>query len=230
MYKSGFIKEKEIDKISVEQINEAFEKCGNLKEVVFYFGKKYNGGSQRFVYALMEKAGIKYSDFFKKGKEYYEKNVKHCENCGKELPYEKRHNRFCSSSCAASKNNIGVRRNFNPNKPIIQTKEEKERLKLERWKNGENFLVGSCEVPVFIRRYLFSKNECKCERCGWGEINENTGNIPLQIHHIDGDCTNNKEENLQLLCPNCHSLTNTFGSLNKKSKRFHRKKNNKKFY
>ena len=24
------------------------------------------------------------------------------------------------------------------------------------------------------------------------------------VHHIDGNCTNNKEENLQLLCPNCH--------------------------
>lgn len=28
------------------------------------------------------------------------------------------------------------------------------------------------------------------------------------------------EENLQLLCPNCHSLTETFGNLNKKVKEF----------
>lgn len=44
------------------------------------------------------------------------------------------------------------------------------------------------------------------------------------MHHIDGDCTNNKIENLQLLCPNCHSLASKFGSLNKNSKRFHRSK------
>jgi predicted HNH restriction endonuclease len=46
-----------------------------------------------------------------------------------------------------------------------------------------------------------------------------TGNIPLQIHHIDGDATNNKEENLQLLCPNCHTLTENYGSLNKNATR-----------
>lgn len=51
-----------------------------------------------------------------------------------------------------------------------------------------------------------------------------TNSIPLEVHHIDGDCTNSFEENLQLLCPNCHSLTDNFGSLNKESKRFHRQK------
>ena len=45
------------------------------------------------------------------------------------------------------------------------------------------------------------------------------------MHHIDGDCTNNKMENLQLLCPNCHSLTSNFGSLNKNSKRSQAKEN-----
>lgn len=219
------MKVKEIDKISVEKIKEAFEKCNTLKEVIFYFGKKYNGGSQRFVYSLMKKANIEYSDIFKKGKEYYKKNVKHCEFCGKELPYEKRNNKFCSSSCAASKNNIGVKRNFNPNKI---KKENIEEIKLNKWKNGENIIRGANQIPTFIRKYLFEKNNCKCEKCGWGEINEYNGKIPLQIHHIDGDCTNNKEENLQLLCPNCHSLTNTFGSLNKESKRFFKNKIRKK--
>ena len=60
---------------------------------------------------------------------------------------------------------------------------------------------------------------CKCEKCGWGEKNPITNTTPLQIHHIDGNCKNNKEENLQLLCPNCHSLTETFGRLNKNSTR-----------
>ena len=44
------------------------------------------------------------------------------------------------------------------------------------------------------------------------------------MHHIDGDYTNNKMENLQLLCPNCYSLISSFGSLSKNSKRFHRSK------
>ena len=68
------------------------------------------------------------------------------------------------------------------------------------------------------------KHDSKCQKCGWSEKNETTGNIPLEIHHIDGDCCNNSEENLQLLCPNCHSLTPNYGSLNKNSKRYKLKK------
>ena len=34
--------------------------------------------------------------------------------------------------------------------------------------------------------------------------------IKLEAHHIDGDCTNNILENLQLLCPNCHSYTDSW--------------------
>jgi hypothetical protein len=40
---------------------------------------------------------------------YYE-NARKCQKCRKELPYEKRHNRFCGQSCAASVRNQGVRR------------------------------------------------------------------------------------------------------------------------
>lgn len=40
--------------------------------------------------------------------------------------------------------------------------------------------------------------------------------LVFQIHHIDGDSTNNCLNNLQLLCPNCHSQTDNFCSKNKK--------------
>lgn len=55
----------------------------------------------------------------------------------------------------------------------------------------------------------------KCERCQintW--MNEK---ISLELHHIDGNPTNNTITNLQLLCPNCHSLTTNHGGKNKKS-------------
>jgi len=41
----------------------------------------------------------------------------------------------------------------------------------------------------------------------------------FECHHIDGDKTNNILENLQLLCPNCHSQTNTFRGRNINGKR-----------
>lgn len=101
---------------------------------------------------------------------------------------------------------------------------KKDFEKIERWLNGENFQRGATGVPKFIRDYLFETHGFKCEKCGWDKVNPVTGKSPLEIHHIDGDCTNNRFDNLELLCPNCHSLTENNGSLNKNSKRFHRKK------
>lgn len=54
----------------------------------------------------------------------------------------------------------------------------------------------------------------KCERCNlekWLDLP-----ISLELHHIDGDKSNNTKENLELLCPNCHSYTDNYGSKNKK--------------
>lgn len=92
------------------------------------------------------------------------------------------------------------------------------------WKNGKvNGITGKADISSHVRRYLFEKYHSKCQICGWSQINPVIGKIPLQIHHIDGDCLNNKENNLQLLCPNCHSLTSTFGSLNPNSKKSYRR-------
>lgn len=55
--------------------------------------------------------------------------------------------------------------------------------------------------------------ENKCEICG---ITKWLGNpIVCQLHHIDGNNQNNNLENLQILCPNCHSQTENYcGSAN----------------
>ena len=47
-----------------------------------------------------------------------------------------------------------------------------------------------------------------CENCGLREWQGMP--IPLEIHHIDGNNTNNLMSNLQLLCPNCHALTSNY--------------------
>lgn len=48
----------------------------------------------------------------------------------------------------------------------------------------------------------------KCECCGFTEWLGKP--INLEIHHIDGDHNNNELENIQLLCPNCHSYTDNY--------------------
>ena len=87
---------------------------------------------------------------------------------------------------------------------------------INKWKLG--FVDGTKShgnnVSGFIRRYLFEKYGNKCSRCGWDKKNPYINKVILEIEHIDGDCTNNKEENLDLICPNCHSLTSTYKALN----------------
>lgn len=57
-----------------------------------------------------------------------------------------------------------------------------------------------------------------CERCGWAERAPD-GRLPLELDHINGDRTDNRIENLRVLCPNCHSLQPTHRGLNKRTRR-----------
>ncbi len=52
-----------------------------------------------------------------------------------------------------------------------------------------------------------------CEIC---EIKEWNGKeISMQLDHIDGDSHNHKLNNLRMICPNCHSQTETYCGKNK---------------
>jgi transposase-like protein len=54
--------------------------------------------------------------------------------------------------------------------------------------------------------------EDRCEQCG---ISEWQGRpLALALHHVNGDGRDNRLENLQLLCPNCHSQTENFAGRN----------------
>jgi hypothetical protein len=54
----------------------------------------------------------------------------------------------------------------------------------------------------------------KCECCGISEWNNKP--ITLELNHIDGINNNYRLENIEFLCPNCHSQTNNFRGKNKK--------------
>lgn len=56
---------------------------------------------------------------------------------------------------------------------------------------------------------ILGLKEKKCEECG---ISDTWNGKPLnfELHHIDGDHYNNELSNLQILCPNCHSQTDSY--------------------
>lgn len=119
-----------------------------------------------------------------------------CKHCGKSDSSKNRRNTFCDQACKNA---------FHYAAYIV------------RWKAGEETGCHGTNNTLsgHIRRFLITKNGDKCWKCGWCEIHPVTNKIPVQWNHIDGDSTNCSEENIELICPNCHSLTPNYGALNK---------------
>lgn len=118
---------------------------------------------------------------------------KECKNCGKEV--KRLADLYCNAECG-----------------IIFRKQ----CSISNWKAGIEPGYNKLGVlrPI-IKQYIKDKYQNKCAICSWSEINLSTGTIPVEVHHIDGHWQNTLEENLILLCPNCHSLTPTHGIANK---------------
>lgn len=191
------------------------------------------GRTAKAIQLKMEKLGHKFSDF-------YQKPISFCKQCGNQITSNGID--FCSQSCSAKfwnpkkrskKESVsclccGKSLRGKSGKKFCSSKCNKKYDNdawIESWKKGEKIGCSGkgFSISPTIRRYLFDKYDNKCCKCGWCAINPITGKIPLQIDHLDGDASNNKEDNLELICPNCHSLTPNFMALNKKSCRTHRK-------
>lgn len=179
-------------------------------------------------------------------KRYY-KDPAYCKCCGKvialkdgDIPSRVKQKAFCSSECRSlyqSKKMMG--NNIKKREPIYCLNCGKElnshqykycsnqcqrdyayKIYIDKWKNGlVDGLASTYQTSEYIRKYLKEKYNNKCCKCGWDKINLVTGNSPLEVHHIDGNYKNNAEDNLELLCPNCHSLTENYKGLNKNGRK-----------
>jgi HNH endonuclease len=104
-----------------------------------------------------------------------------CKNCGKEIeryPAQIERSKTGNVYCSRSCSN-------STNNTLFKTGE-----------NHPNYTNGRSSY----RNRKLKESEKKCENCGI----DNT--CVLEVHHKDGDRSNNSIENLSLLCANCHLI------------------------
>lgn len=126
------------------------------------------------------------------------KTLKQCKYCKKTLINNQ--SIYCNNSC---------QKDYEYNKYI------------QDWKSGLKVgYVGKTKaLTPTIRKYMLLKYNNTCQECGWDKVHPIDKKPLVEIDHIDGDASNCKEENLRVLCPNCHSMTPTFRARNKTSSR-----------
>ena len=95
----------------------------------------------------------------------------------------------------------------------------KEIGQIKKQKSIDEIMSASFETLSFERlrkRVIYEQNE-KCNSCGISEWMDKP--LSLELEHKDGNHKNDDRNNLEALCPNCHSQTSTFRGRNKRTKR-----------
>ena len=142
--------------------------------------------------------------------------------CGETANYKTSNGKNCCSkrynSCPAirAKNSAGTKQAYtNGVKTFVFTDEHRLKSKETQRKRSvihclrENSPASNHMVKKRLTELGVAQH---CSECG---ISEWRGKlIPLELDHINGKNTDNRIENLRLLCPNCHSLTDTWRGKN----------------
>jgi Zn finger protein HypA/HybF involved in hydrogenase expression len=159
-----------------------------------------------------------------------------CNECGIDIP---KNRKFCSNSCAAKYNNkVYPKRTSGRTKPKCKNCDAKLNNYVKQYCNSKccaeyksktislpKILNGTSTNNFALKRYLKDSVKNECFDCGIS-AEWNGRPLTLQLDHIDGNSDNNNLNNLRLLCPNCHSQTENYGSKNNgNSQRKYNKRN-----
>jgi hypothetical protein len=135
-----------------------------------------------------------------------------CEQCKEPLSYEKRHNRFCSRSCSGNYY-VGTREYRGTGaccKCGVKTSSAVKHCSV-CWSEPKQ--LSDVTGDAARKRILIRDRGYRCQSCGLSEWMGRS--ISIELDHVDGDCHNNTNENLRLLCPNCHAQTPTYRGRNR---------------
>lgn len=147
--------------------------------------------------------------------------MKQCPKCGNT---HSKKGTYCSRTCANtrvhSEETKEKLRNKMQGRYTRKTKasaeENRQRAEKVRQTCLEKYLNTPFELLGMMnrKRRVLEEQNGKCNNCG---IDTWLGNpIVLELEHKDGNTKNNARENLECLCPNCHSLTSTWRGRNNK--------------
>lgn len=164
--------------------------------------------------------------------------LRKCENCNKKHNGEYASGRFCSKWCSHSfvtkikRKEINIKvsktmrsklhhpKNGFANPGYARDKAIQNSLKTRIRKQNEKINnLPTEQLPKHLRKKkLLIEENYKCHICRQDEMWQGK-KLSLQMDHIDGNSNNNTRENLRIVCPNCHSQTETWGTKRGKNKK-----------
>lgn len=152
--------------------------------------------------------------------------MKNCKRCNKEFEPQKGLVNYCSIECRNSRGPRSEEFKKIVSEKLTGRKQDKKRPKevidkiVEARKLNHQQKILSSEYNELsfesLRWRILYEQKHACNKCG---INEWLGKpIILELEHKDGNHFNNDRENLEMLCPNCHSMTDTWRGRNKRKR------------
>lgn len=123
-----------------------------------------------------------------------DKKIHKCLNCGKEFLHKDGYtNKYCCVECEH---------------------EYKHKQKYKKILDGDASIMRANYMPKAFKEDILKEQDNKCAICGM-EPKWNNKTLVFILDHIDGHASNNKRDNLRMICPNCDSQLDTYKSKNK---------------